>query len=137
MNTTIMTKGRVRQYRKLKKEIDLLNERIAKCDEQIIFDTVQGSVGVGHQKRNILVTGNGNPQLPRLYTRKREREAECAAIEMFVDSVEDSVMWQLLTRRYLDGCTIQETADLMNYSTVHVGRLIDNFFEKMMSNDDK
>ncbi len=55
-------------------------------------------------------------------------------VETFIDTVEDSGMRQLLTRRYLEGRTIKETAKLVGYSQKQAARLIHGFFKKMFPN---
>jgi hypothetical protein len=124
-----MTKQRISQYRRLIQEIIMLEDKISSTEAYPDFDMVQASVGAGFQKKDIVVKGFGNKQLPKLFERKRSREAECRAIEHFINEVDDSIIFQLLTWRYIEGKTLQETAEKVGYSTNHAGRLIDNFFE--------
>ena len=128
-----MTKQRISQYNRLKQEITMLEGKISAIETYPDFDMVQASVGAGCQKRDIVVKGFGNKELPKLYERMRNRQAECHAIESFINDVDDSIMFQLLTWKYLEGKTLQETADKVNYSLSHTIRLIDKFFEEIES----
>jgi len=125
-----MTKQRISRYTKLKQEIAMLQDRINAMEMSPDIDMVQASTGAGWQKRDIVVKGFGNKQLPKLYERMRSRELECHHIEHFINDVDDSIMFQLLTRKYLEGKTLQETAEKVGYSVSQTIRLIDKFFDE-------
>ena len=128
-----MTKKRIEQYSRLRKEIDLLNERIL-AEESAggrATDVVRGSSNVfPYLEQKITVSGYGTRALPRLYKRKAEREAECKAIEEFVNSIEDSVIFQLFTRRYIEGKQLKEAARMIGYSERRAIQIANDFFEK-------
>ena len=130
-----MTKQRVAQYKKLQREIEMLEERIADSRNSAEYDMVQSASNFPFSKKPVIVKGMGSKSLPKLLERRDKRIAECLAIEDFINSIENGIMWQLLTRRYIEGMTLQETADKVGYSYVHTRRLIDNFFEKMIHDD--
>lgn len=127
-----MTKQRIEQYRKLLKEISALEERIYGLEAsggEYVTDVVN-DYRTGYPKP-LAIRGYGSGRLPRLRARMAEKTAECHAIEEYVDSIEDSLMWQLLTCRYIEGRTLRETSEQVGYSESQTGRLLGRFFEKM------
>jgi len=129
-----MTKHRLEQYTKLRREIEALDEQIYFAGVSgggSLTDSVRGSsTSIPYQQHNVAVQGYGSDAIPRLSARKAAKCAECKAVETYIDSIDDSIMWQLLTRRYIEGKTVAETAQLVGYSEVHVGRLINERFKK-------
>lgn len=129
----MMTKNRVKQYLSLLREIAMLEDRIysAACGGEFVTDMVRGSTKeLPYAQHNIVIQGFGSEAVPKLSTRKAWCVAECKAIEDFIASLDDSVMRQLLTRRYLEGRSVKETGELVGYSDRQVGRLINDFFGK-------
>ncbi len=127
-----MTKQRIEQYRKLLKEISALEERIYSLEAnggEYVTDVVK-DYRTGYP-RPLAISGYGSGRIPRLRARLAEKTAECHAIEEYIDSIEDGLMWQLLTYRYIEGFTIEETAEKVEYSESQTGRLIGKFFENM------
>lgn len=131
-----MTKQRVGQYQSLKREIDMLEDRIYKAENSgdFVTDMVRGSMkGPPYAMHNITIQGYGSKDVPKLAARKARCISECDAIEKFIDGLEDSTMRQLLTLRYIEGRSMEETAELIGYSKNHVWRRISIFFNQ---NDD-
>jgi len=127
-----MTRRRIEQYSKLRSEIVMLEGQILSAQlfgDDYVSDVVQNS------QRTQVIKGYGSRAIPRLCERKAKYEAECDAVEHFIESLDDSVMRHLLTRRYIEARSLKETADLVGYSQVQAGRLIKDFFEKMIAND--
>lgn len=125
-----MTKQRLERYTKLRDEIEMLEIQIAKgADrEELLADVVRGSTGPGYTMGRVVIRGYGSRSFPKLRQRLAEKIAECEAIEQFVLSVEDTVMWQLLTYRYIEGESLRKTATKMNLAENSVSRLINDFF---------
>jgi hypothetical protein len=126
-----MTKERLENYCNLKQEIAVLDNSIlfAENDANGSFDIVNSAAKFPYAKKPSVVMGYGSRALPALLKRRAIKIAECKEIESFVASVEDSIMWQLLTRRYIEGKSLKETADLVGYSQNHAGFLINEFLK--------
>jgi len=137
--SVLMTEKQLRQYKFLRREIAQLDERIWETElnssEKGVIDTVMSAAEFPYNKRPVAVIGYGSKRLPKLYDAKRTREAECERIEEFVESVEDSLMRQLLTCRYIEGMKLCETAFIVGYSESQAKRLLSAFFQKMSSNE--
>ena len=128
-----MSRERLEKYRKIRGEIDVLNERIYMAESEGVYttDIVRGSSSeFPYMEQNISVSGYGSPALPGLLKRRAKCMAEAAAIEEFVDGVEDSVVYQLLSRRYIQGKQLKEVTVLMKMSETHAMRLLRDFFKK-------
>ena len=124
-----MTKRRVSQYITLKREIIMLEDQIlsAGCGDEFVTDYAKDySKGF---PRIITLRGYGSHAVPKLSARKAWCIGECDAIEDFICNLEDSIMRQLLTRRYIEGRSIKETGELVGYSERQAGRLINDFFK--------
>lgn len=130
----MMTKQRIGQYTSLKREIAMLEEQIYNADNsgEYAVGMVRGSTKeLPYAMHNIVIKGYTSPHVPRLIKRKAAREKECREIECFVESIEDSILRQLFTWRYIEGKSIAETSRLVGYSERQARRIINNYFEKM------
>lgn len=130
----MITKQQIEQYTDLKREIIMLSDQIynAENGREFVVDMVRGSGDeIPYAMHNITIKGYTSQTVPRLQKRKALLEKQCTAVERFVESVEDSVMRQILTRRYIEGRQLADTAALVGYSVRQIKRLIKNFFEKM------
>jgi hypothetical protein len=135
-----MTKQRIKQYSHLQREIIMLQGQILSAEiqgEEHLTDVVVGcSATIPYSKHSVVIKGYGSRAIPKLSARKAKYEAECDAIERFIEAVEDSVMRQLLTRRYIEGRTIKETAGLVGYTPKYISQKIVEFFENNTTNQD-
>ena len=130
----MITKQQIEQYTDLKREIIMLSDQIYNAENggEFVVDMVRGSGDeIPYAMHNITIKGYTSQTVPRLQKRKALLEKQCTAVERFVGSVEDSVMRQILTRRYIEGRQLADTAALVGYSVRQIKRLIKNFFEKM------
>lgn len=130
----MITKQQIEQYTDLKREIIMLSDQIYNAENggEFVVDMVRGSGDeIPYAMHNITIKGYTSQTVPRLQKRKALLEKQCTAVERFVESVEDSVMRQILTRRYIEGRQLADTAALVGYSVRQIKRLIKNFFEKM------
>ncbi len=82
----------------------------------------------------LVIKGYGSRAIPRLCERRSRFEADCNEVEHFIEALDDSIMRQLLTRRYIEGNTLKDTAQLVGYSVKQASRLIEDFFGKMSAN---
>lgn len=136
----MITRQQIEQYTSLKREISMLEDQIytAECSGEFVTDSVKGSTHeIPYAMRNVVIKGYATRHVPKLHKRKARLEAECAAIEKYIEDVEDSIMRQLLVRRYIEGRTTTEAAQLVGYSRKQATRLINGYFERCptMSHD--
>lgn len=127
-----MTKRRIEQYAHLQSEILMLEDQIYSAQvygNEYVTDVVMNS------QRPLVIKGYGSRAIPRLCERKSRFEAECDAIEKYIEGLDDSLIRQLLTRRYIEDRTLKETAILVGYSEIQAGRILKKFFEKLMCDD--
>lgn len=125
-----MTKQRLEQYSKLRKEISALEDKIYDLEAnsgEYVSDVVK-DYRSGYPK-SLVISGYGSSRIPRLRARMAAKIAECNEIEVYIDSIEDSLMWQMLTYRYIEGLTLIETADRIGYSTSYIAYLLGEFFK--------
>jgi len=121
-----MTKQRIEKYVRLRREIGMLDTQIYLAqDDEYVADVVQNDL------RRLVIRGYGSRAIPRLCARRARYEAECDAIESFIEELEDSIMRQILTHRYIVGHTFEQTGELVGYSDRSVKRKVRDFFEKM------
>jgi|GEM_PF-3338232 len=135
-----MTKQRLTQYNNLRREIAMLEEqcRAAETSGEIVGDVVQGSTKQRpFAKRRISIKGYGSQAIPKLEARKAACLAECDAIEIFIYTIDNSLVRQLLVRRFIECMTVKEAAQTIGYSERQVIRIINNFFEEMSKNVEK
>ncbi len=50
---------------------------------------------------------------------------------MFIEGLDDSLMRQILTRRYVKGQTVRQTAAAVGYSVRQLIRIEEAFFQKL------
>jgi hypothetical protein len=128
----MMTKQRLAQYGKLKREIGLLEDRIlaAESGGELVTDTVRGSMKEPpYAMRTVVIKGYGSQEVPRLSARLARCAAECAAVEQFVDGITDSTVRQLVDLHFLEGRTMEEAAKMAGYSRRQAIRLVNGLFE--------
>ena len=97
---------KLKQLRHLKREVDLLSQRIARLDNQICDNALsrwRGRVVMEHGMR-----------LAALRERLAQRRAQCmeqlGALYGFIDDIDDSLLRQIMAGRYIDGLTWKEVA---------------------------
>lgn len=131
-----MTKQRLVQYGKLKREIALLEERIYKAESggEFVTDAVRGSMKEPpYAMRTVVIKGYGSQEVPRLSARLARCAAECTAIENFVDGITDSTLHQLLDLHFIEGRTMDEAAKMAGYSKRQAIRLVNILLESRHS----
>ena len=97
---------KLKQLRHLKREVDLLSQRIVRLDNQICDNALsrwRGRVVMEHGVR-----------LAALRERLAQRRAQCmeqlGALYGFIDDIDDSLLRQIMAGRYIDGLTWKEVA---------------------------
>lgn len=130
----MITRQQIEQYTNLKREISMLEDQIyaAENSGEYASDMVRGSTKeIPYAMHNIVIKGYTSQHVPKLQKRKTQLEGECAAVERYIEAVEDSIMRQLLVRRYIEGKSLAEASRWVGYSESQTKRLYKNFFAKM------
>jgi hypothetical protein len=133
----MITKQQLEQYTHFKREIEMLEDQIYRAENagEYVVDMVRGSSKeVPYEMHNIVIKGYTSQHVPRLIKRKAALVKQCAAVEQFVEGIENSALRQLFTWRYIEGKGIACTAQSVGYSERQARRLMDRFFEKMSAN---
>lgn len=127
-----MTRQRLAQYGKIKREIELLEDRIyaAESGGDFVTDAVRGSMTEPpYAAHTVVIKGYGSQEVPRLSARLAQRVKERTAIERFVDEVTDSTLHLLLDLHFIEGRTMKQAANMAGYSERQAIRLVNAFFE--------
>ena len=116
--------GMLKQLRHLKREVNLLSQRIARLDNQICDNALsrwRGRVVMEHGMR-----------LAALRERLAQRRAQCmeqlGALYGFIDDIDDSLLRQIMAGRYIDGLTWKEVAARMGEQSEQYPRRLHNRF---------
>ena len=123
-----MTKERIKKYASLKREIAMLEQQIYVVGETDPVIDYANDYRSGKAKP-IVIKGYGSRRIPRLSRRVTACYAECEAIEHYIDSVDNSTIRQILTRRYIEGKTMRETAAIVGYSESRVRAFLAGHFQ--------
>lgn len=119
-----MTQKRLEQYRALRREVAELERRLAELRSRppdIVRDSVKGSSAhFPYTEHTYSIAGYGQRQQrkierieARLAARQERLLSEMDAIEVFVDSVDDSTTRQIISLRYIQGKSWQTTAEIV------------------------
>jgi len=131
-NAIPMTRRRIENYGNIRSEIIMLEEQIASEDACEITDTVLASSNEPpYSKHVVAIKGYVKKAGPRLRARAKRYEDECTEVERFIEGVDDSIMRQILTRRYIELHTVEATAKIIGYSKSQIDRKIKTFFGNM------
>lgn len=116
---TVLKLQDLKQYQFLKSEIDDLNKRIKKLkSESITQDVVSASKGSpSYAKHNITISGvqlSSSRKLKRLEMMLTDKKAELTTklidIEMQIQSIDDSLIRQIIRLKYIDGLKFWQVA---------------------------
>ncbi|MDR1693379.1 MAG: hypothetical protein LBR72_08480 [Oscillospiraceae bacterium] len=107
-----MTKERLEQYIKLKKELASIQKRLENNVEEYGVDVVRGSSAEHpYTERSILVCGSAPSRRSQtLMKRRTEIETEMSAVEAFIAGLRVSEDRLLMECRYIDGMPWKEVA---------------------------
>lgn len=119
------------QLRHLRGEVDLLSQRIAELEL-----AAQGGVGritgMPRAVRRGDLTGDMAVKLAALSERLEARRTRCmdllGALYAFIDDIDDSLMRQIMTYRYIDGETWQAVATRIDERDEQYPRRLHNRF---------
>ena len=132
-----MDRGRLRQYRALKQELESLEGTIEHLSERAAeIPTVKGKVTASglewpYIEQHVMVE-MADPKEADAIKRRirikkiRKTEAECLAaeIEEFIAGIPDSMDRQIFELVYLEGKTMQETGEQLGYTKGRISQKI-------------
>ncbi len=120
-----MNKEKLKKYRKLLSEVDLLKRQLEKIEPEYIEDSVNGSSPhFPYTQHKMHIEGYDLESYKKKVARLNKRiinkmnelvEEKDSLIE-FIYSIEDSEIRQIFIYKYIDGMKWQEIAKKMNYS---------------------
>ena len=135
-----MTRQELKQIRYLKREIRLIQEQIAAVESEIVTDKVTGS-DPDHPwtERHYIIRGlpgERNEKLLRLRDRleRRKSDLQDMRVEIFewVESIDDSLLRQVIILRHVNGLSWRQVArEIGGGNTAEsIRKLHDRYFEK-------
>lgn len=120
-----MDKERLKRYRKLMSEVDLLKRQLEKTEPEYVEDSVKGSSPYfPYTEHKVHIEGYDLDSYKRKVARLNKRivrkmnelvEEKDSLIE-FIYNIEDSETRQIFIYKYIDGLYWHEIAAKMNYS---------------------
>lgn len=120
-----MTKEKLKRYRKLLSEVELLKRQLEKTEPEYVEDSVNGSSPYfPYTQHKVHIEGYDLESYKRKVARLNKRivnkmnelvEEKDSLIE-FIYSIEDSEIRQIFIYKYIDGMVWREIANKMNYS---------------------
>lgn len=135
-----MTKEKLKRYRRLLSELELLKRQLEKLEPEFISDSVSGSDSeFPYTNHKMHVEGYDLNSYKRKVSRLNKRiinkmnelvEEKDSLIE-FIYNLEDSEVRQIFIYKYLDGLTWKEIAAKMNYGTSTVRLKHDNLIRNL------
>ncbi|MDC4239652.1 hypothetical protein NE398_05685 [Clostridium tertium] len=131
-----MTKEKLKRYRKLLSELELLKRQLEKIEPEFVRDSVNGSDSeFPYTNHKVHMEGYDLDSYKRKVARLNRRivnkmnelveEKDCL-IE-FIYNIEDSETRQIFIYRYLDGLTWKEIGEKMYFGTSTIRMKHDNF----------
>lgn len=131
-----MTKEKLKRYRRLLSELELLKRQLEKIEPEFVRDSVNGSDSeFPYTNHKVYMEGYDLDSYKRKVARLNRRivnkmnelveEKDCL-IE-FIYNIEDSETRQIFIYRYLDGLTWKEIGEKMYFGTSTIRMKHDNF----------
>ena len=120
-----MNKEKLKRYRKLLSEVELLKRQLEKTEPEFVMDSVNGSsTYFPYTQHKVHIEGYDLDSYKRKVARLNKRivnkmnelvEEKDSLIE-FIYNIEDSEIRQIFIYKYIDGMVWREIAKKMNYS---------------------
>lgn len=120
-----MTKEKLKRYRKLLSELELLKRQLEKIEPEFVIDSVNGSDSeFPYTKHKMNIEGYDLESYRKRVSRLNKRivakmneivDEKDSLIE-FIYNIEDSELRQIFIYKYIDGMIWEEIARKMNYS---------------------
>ena len=133
-----MTKKRLEQYSSIKAEVTELKAKIADREKSQLTDTVTGS-SPEYPFTKHTVTIKGVDYGDDFLTQRLEEkifllDEECAYIEKWLDTVEDSLIRRIVRWKYIEGKTWQQVAfRIGKHDEQYPRKKIDKFLKETKS----
>ncbi len=144
-----MIKQELTEINQLKKEINLLRQKLQELSfgdsETVVADRVKGSMAqfpyiprtftiVGREEMSEECLEQRNQMAMKIRNRTQELMKKVNKAFQFIDSIQDSNVRQILTYRYIDGLTWEQTGECMSYSWETVRKKHDKFLKSIPNN---
>lgn len=132
-----MTKERLKKLKALIREAGHLqcqyDDLICFPKEEVADTYSDYRTGYPHTKATAGYGDSAYPELRQKLDRKlREIQAEIAALESWLDSVEDPEMRDILRLLYINGLTQEQAADELGYSVRTIKRRLHEFWKGVL-----
>ncbi len=120
-----MTKEKLKKYRRLLSELELLKRQLEKMEPEFVMDSVNGSDSeFPYTQHKMIIEGYDLDSYKRrvarlnkkIINKMNELVEEKDSLIGFIYKLEDSQARQIFIYKYLDGLTWEEVAKKMNYS---------------------
>ena len=120
----IMTKEKLKRYRRLLTEVDLLKRQLEKIEPEFVRDSVNGSTSeFPYTVHKVHIEGYDLESYKtkvarmnrRIVNKMNELVEEKDRLIEFIYRIENSEVRQIFIYKYIDGLTWKEIADNMNY----------------------
>lgn len=119
-----MTKEKLKRYRRLLTEVDLLKRQLEKIEPEFVRDSVNGSTSeFPYTVHKVHIEGYDLESYKtkvarmnrRIVNKMNELVEEKDRLIEFIYRIENSEVRQIFIYKYIDGLTWKEIADNMNY----------------------
>lgn len=124
-----MNREKLKRYRKLMSEVDLLKKQLEKTEPEFVKDSVNGSsANFPYTQHKMHIEGYDLDSYKRKVARLNKRivnkmnelvEEKDSLIE-FIYNIEDSEIRQIFIYKYIDGMKWSDIANKMNYSVTSI-----------------
>lgn len=135
-----MNKEKLKRYRKLLSEVELLKRQLEKTEPEFVMDSVNGSsTYFPYTQHKVHIEGYDLDSYKRKVARLNKRivnkmnelvEEKDSLIE-FIYNIEDSEIRQIFIYKYIDGLYWHQIASKMHYGTSTIRFKHDNFVKKL------
>lgn len=135
-----MTKEKLKRYRRLLSELELLKRQLEKIEPEFVMDSVNGSdAEFPYTQHKMHIEGYDLESYRKRVARLNRRiiakmnelvEEKDSLIE-FIYSIENTEIRQIFIYRYIDGLTWKEIGCKMNYGTSTIRLKHNNFIRNL------
>lgn len=131
-----MNKEKLKRYRKLLSELELLKRQLEKIEPEFVADSVNGSdAEFPYTKHKMNIEGYDLDSYrkrvartnKRIIAKMNELVAEKDSLIEFIYRLEDTEIRQIFIYRYLDGLFWKDISNIMGYGTSTIRLKHDNF----------
>ena len=144
-----MIKQELTEINRLKKEINLLRQKLQELNygdnESIVTDKVKGSMAqfpflprtfiiMGREEMSEECLEQRNQMARKIRAKTQKLMEKVNNAFKYIESIQDSNVRQILTYRYIDGLTWEQTGECMSYSWETVRKKHDRFIKSIPDN---